>query len=377
MRVRDHDIVRLEAQSSDASSKTWDLKYKNPLSSIWIEGWATNGTTSNKGNFISDIITKVEVVDGSKPLASLNFKELEYLNFLKTRQSPGIFASGWASGTQRHGAMLMFGRYPLDQEYAFDCSRYSNPQLKITWNLAAVRAVSATTAFATGTLKLTACAKVMEDIPMPGKFLSARQVSTFTMPTSGSKNVRMYRDYPWRLALIRSYLDGYDIDEMIETLSIDCDAGQFKPLDKRYMRDLDSEALQMFGRHTLKHDLLTSDNEANVILTNKEPDCRAWDARGSAPDILGIIYQWSSQLKLAMIDNAAAQDTTDRQVTMVEEGHALNAIVPIVFGRLDEPKSWLDATKFGQIDLDLFVASGGGYAGVSSVLLEQERPNGS
>lgn len=376
MRTRDYDIVRQETQSSDASSKSWDLKGLDPLSALWLEFVATNGTTSNKGNFISDVITKIEVVDGSKPLVSLNMFELEVLHFLKTGKTPGMFPSQWASGLQRHGAYLLFGRKLWDPDFAFCPGRYKNPQLKITWNLAAVRTIDTTTSFATGTLKITACAKVMEDVAAPGKFLSQKQVETFTMPTSGTHKTEMPVDYPWRLALIRCYLQGYDINEMIETLSLDFDSGKSKPLDKRYVTDLDGEALQQFGASRLKYDILESHQDKIRLLHNKEPDLRPYYQTAGAGVAVGIDYQWSNEAKLNAYSMADAAVTTDFKITAVEEGHALHAILPITFGRMDDPASWLDATKFGKCDLNMYVPSGGGYAGVSSVVLEQPRPNG-
>ncbi len=376
MKTRDEDLVRQEAQSSDNTSKSWKLDGLDTLSALFFEFQGTNGTTSNKGNFISDVIKKIEIISGSTPLVSVNMFELEFLHFLKTGQTPGMFPSGWPSGIQRHGAMLMFGRRLWDPDFGFLPSKYKNPKLQITWNLGAVRDVSATTAFATGTLKITACAKVMEDAPAPSRYLAAKQVDTFTMDTSGSHKSDLPCDYPWRLMLVRSYLQLYDINEMIERLSINFDTGKYKPLDERYVADLDAEALALFGRSTLKHDLFTSDNEANRILHNKEPDCRVWDAHATTPDILGIIYQWSNDLKLSLLTNAGVQDTTDRKVTMVEEGHGMHSIVPVPFGRMDDPASWLDAKKYAGCDLRLYVPSGGGYAGVSSVVLEQSKPNG-
>ncbi len=375
MRTRDHDIVRQETQTSDSTSKTWDLSYTDPISAILLEFQATNGTTSNKGNLISDVITKVEIVDGSKPLVSVNMFELEMLHFLKQGITPALFPSEWASCAQRHAAYLLFGRKLWDTMYAFDCKRYKNPQLKITWNLGVVRTVATDTAFATGTLKITACAKVMEELPAPVKFLSAKQVETFTMPTSGSHKTEMYTDYPWRLLLIRCYLQGYDINEMISYLTLDCDAGKFKPLDTRYVADLDEEALALFGASRVKHDIFESHQDKIRLLHNKEPDLRPYYQSLTQDNIVGIDYQWSSEAKLNMFNDAGSALTTDQKITAVEEGHALHAILPIPFGDKDKMETWFDATKYGKIDLNLYAPSTG-YAGVSSVVLEQERPNG-
>jgi len=376
VKTRDYDILRQEAQASDKTSKTWDLKGLDPLSALWLEFWCTNGTTSNKGNFISDIITKVEVVDGSKPLISLNMFELETLHFLKTGQSPGLFPSEHASGVQRHGCYLLFGRRLWDPDFAFSPGRYKNPQLKLSWDLGAVRTIDTTTSFATGTLGITICAKVMEDVPIPPKYLSQVQVETFTAPTSGNHKTEMVVNYPWRLLLLRNYLIGKDIDEIFDAVTIDCDSGKFKPLDKRYVRDLDSEALQTFGRSEFKHDVFTHHQIGFREINNKENSSKAHMYEDTTGYICNVQYEWSSEGKLDIIDYNGAAVGTDKKVTLKEDGHAMHAILPIPFGRLEDPNSWFDATKFGKIDLTQYVPAGGGAAAVSSVVLEQPRPNG-
>ena len=375
MRQRDDVLVYKETQASDKTSKTWDLKYTDPLSALYLEFWAVNGSTSNKGNFISDIITNVEIVDGSKPLFQLTQAELEALNFYKTKRAPVLFPSEHPSGTQRHGVNLLFGRKLWDPQFAFDCTKYSNPQLKITWDLGAVRTVSATTAFTTGSLQISAIAKLMNGISAPPSFLSAREVDLFTMPTSGSHLTQMYTDYPWRMMMLRSFIQGSDIDECIDHITLNCDAGSFKPIDNRYMRDLDAEALAEFGRCQFKHDIFTQNLAAFREINNKENSGHWADFAKTIPSIIGINYEWSSEGKLDMYDNAAAAISADEALTGFEDGHAPHATVPVPFGDLGDPSSWFDATAFKRIDLTLYAPSSG-HAGVSSVVLEQVRPNG-
>lgn len=375
MRTREHEIVYQETQSSDKTSKTWDLKYTDPITALYLEFEAVNGTTSNKGNFISDIITKVEIVEGSKPLYSLSQIELESLFFYKTKKAPVLFPSEHGSGIQRHGVYILFGRYLKDRQFAFNCAMYKNPQLKISWDLGAVQTVSATTAFATGTLKITAVAIVMEDTPVPTLFLSAREVDTFTMVTSGSKRVEMYTDYPWRLLMLKSYLQQKDIDECIERIKLDCDAGKFVPFDNRYVKQLDAEALAEFGLCVFKHDIFQKHQSAFREINNKENHGR-WatfaDANGY---IVNVEYEWSSEGKLDILSNAGVALASDVKLTGMEAGHAPHATVPIPFGVMEDPETWFNATKYGKIDLYLYAPSSGA-AGVSSVVLEQVRPNG-
>lgn len=372
MRTRDDAIVYQETQSSDKSSKTWDLNYTDPLSALYLEIEAVNGTTSNEDNFISDVITKVEVVDGSKPLISLTQHELEALHFYKRKKAPVLFPSEWASGTQRHGALLMFGRDLWDPDFALDCKMYKNPQLKISWDLGAVRTVSATTAFATGTLKISAIAKIMEEVGAPGKFLSAKEVESFTMPTSGSHATEMYTDFPWRLLMLRSFLESYDPRECIDYLTLNCDAGKFKPLDNRYLQQLDAEELARSGEIRILHPIKRDTGGVVRGLLQVETHYRFWPSVSTSFTDFVHTLEFSGSVTLETQKPAGGAPVSNR-FWGEEIGHSLHGTTPILFGNPDRPEQWFDATKYGRIDLTLH---SGGSAGVSSVVLEQVRPNG-
>lgn len=371
MRTRDA-VIEYQKTLDDNGTLIKDLDIVDPVSALYLEFEATNGTTSNKGNFISDVITKIEIVDGSQVLYGVNLSQLEALHQYKLGKTPTMFPSEWASGIQRHGCLLMFGRHLWDREYAQDFTRYRNPQLKITSNLAAVRAVAADTAFATGTLKGTIVAKVMEDATKPGKYLRAKEIDSFTSAASGDKRVELVYDYPYRLLLLRAFIQQSDIDEVITDFKLTCDTDKFI-LFNRKVKQLDAEALALFGAGRLKHDIFCSHQDAVRIMFNKEPDCRPYFGGGATLAIIGINYQWSSELKLDMYSDAGATLGTDEAVTVVEEGHALHATLPVAFGEMDKPDSWFDPKPFKKIEAVLTQAVD---SAVCQVVLEQDVPVG-
>ena len=167
------------------------LDIQDPISAIALDIGCTNGSTYNKGNFISDIVTKIEIVDGSEVLASANMKELQALQFFKTGKMPRMMLSEWGGGGTWESVMLLFGRRLWDQMYAFDPTVYRNPQLKVTFNKAAIAAASDTVAFATGdNIKISAVAKIMENpLSRPAKFLMPKQIVSWTSSTSGDRRL--------------------------------------------------------------------------------------------------------------------------------------------------------------------------------------------
>lgn len=370
MKKRDAVLVYAETQSNDNTFKTIDLDIVDPVSALYLEFDATNSTDDNEDNFISDIITKIEIVDGSDVLYSLPLDMLEALYFYKTKNMPTMFPSEWIGGHQRHGCYLLFGRYLWDREYAIDFSRYKNPQLKINWNLAAIRAVG-TDGFATGTLQITVIAKVMEDVPAPGKYLMAKELLSFTSSSTSTAEERkeMPVDRPWRFLMTRHWVEGSDVDEVTSDLKMTCDADKYIPFDRK-VKQLDAEALAIFGPIMYKHDVHRGGSCTIRVIPNKEPHATFYPQDPGQPKMIVLWAQWSSNINLELYDSAGALDGTDRDLTGWILGHAMHATVPHVLGEMDKPDTWFDPTPYKKIEL---VFTSGGTAGTCEVVLEQVR----
>lgn len=371
MRTRDA-VLEYQKVLADAGTHTIDLDLVDPVSAIELEFEGTNGATSNKGNYISDVITKVEVVDGSNVLCSLNLSQLEALHFYKTGKTPALFPSEFASGLQRHACMLFFGRYLWDPTYAMDFTRYKNPQLKITSNLAAITAVGAT-GFVTATLKATAVAKVMEQVgSKPAKFLMQKEIESFTSAASGEKRTDLPVDFPYRMLMLRAWKQLSDTDEIITDLKLTADTDAFIAFNRK-VKQLDAQAFAQWGAGRIKHDIFTQHQVAFRLMFNKEPSLDAWSWEDATPEIVGVRYTWSSEGKLDLTDNAGATISTDMKLTTVEQGHALHATLPIPFGLLMEPGTWFDPKVFKKLEL---VHTQAVASGTVQIVAEQERPIG-
>lgn len=368
MRKRDAVLVYEETQSSDASTKTIDLDIVDPVSAFYLEFDATNSTDDNEDNFISDVITKVEIVDGSDVLYSLPYDMLEAIYFYKLKKCPTMFPSEWIGGHQRHGCLLMFGRYLWDPEYAIDFARFKNPQMKITWNLAAVRAVG-TTGFATGTLKISVVAKIMEDVPGPGKYLMSKQLDEWTNGTSGEERKELPTDHTYRMLMIRAWVEGSDIDEVISQVKITADADKYIALN-RYVKQMDAEALAEFGPFAYKHDVHRGGSVTIRVIPNKEPHYTPYCQDPGQPKEFVLWAQWSSNVNMEVYTGAGVLDGTDRDITGWVMGHAIHATLPVLLGDMDKPDSWFDPTPYRKLEA---VITNGGTAGTCEIIAEQVR----
>jgi hypothetical protein len=368
MKTRDAVLVYQETQSSDASTKTIDLDIVDPVSAIGFEFQATNGSTNNQNNPLHRCITKLEIVDGSDVLASMSFEEAQALQFYKTGKQPELRLDEGPDGGDVIGCMILFGRYLWDPEFALDLTKFANPQLKITWNLAAIRAVSATTAWTTGSLKISAWAKVMEDMSAPGKFLMPKTIESWTGQTSGDKRHELPVDYLYRMLMLRTYYTVSDVDENITKVKLTCDTDKYIPLE-RYTKQLDAEMAQLFGNVVVWKRGNYAHNDQVWVPVNKEPQCRF-----TVPTIHYVAsygWCWSGEFGAFLSDGSAGTVSSDTRVDIMVEGHALHASLPIPFGIMDKPETWFDPTAFKKVELVTTEA----VAAANSIVAEQVRPN--
>jgi len=363
-------VLEYQRTCKDTETYTKDLDLVEPISALNLEVQCTNGATSNKGNFISDIVTKIEVVDGSDVLTSLNMSQLEALHFYKTGKMPCMFPSEWGGGAQRHNVNLFFGRYLWDPQYAFLATRFKNPQLKVTFNKAAIRTAAAD-GFATGdNILLTEVAKVFENGIAPTKFLMQKQVDSFTSAASGDKRVELPVDYTYRMLLMRLWLQGYDVNEIVSIAKLTCDTDKFIPFDRR-VQQLDAEALAL-GHGELKHDMFFGHGDSIRLIFNKEPFCTPYAQLPGTPRMFNLTAQWSSVLsEVEVYAHDGSLDTADRRVTCWERGHAPHATVPVFFGRPDVPEDWFNPAAYKKVELVLTQGTAGA---VCEIVLEQVRP---
>lgn len=365
MRTRDA-VIDYQATQKDTETYDEKLDLTDPVSALDIEVQCTNGSSYNKDNYISDIVTKVEIVDGSDVLVSASLTQLQALHYWVTGKPPLMFFSESAGGQQRGGARLLFGRKLWDPSYFMDFNRYKNPRLKITFNKAAIRPAAAT-AFATGdTILLTVVAKVMEEGAGGNLgFLMTKEIDATTLAGSGDKTVSLPTDYPYRLALLRAYLAGYDIDESISNIKLSCETGKFIPLDRK-VKQLDAELFSQFGEITWQQNIFRKHGETVRTPLNKEPRIVGIS---TVPHVAMFPWSWSGNYYLDLFDLAGAAITTEEDLWTVQHGHCLHATLPLFFGLLDDPSSWFQAPSYKKLDLILAQ----GQAAAYSLVLQQLR----
>jgi hypothetical protein len=161
-------------------------------------------------------IPKIELVDGSKPLHSLT----GYTNQALAYYSRGKVAMEHGQHIQTLSEVdsyaLDFGRYLWDPLLAFDPTKFSNPQLKISWNRAL-----ADTSVTVDSLEIWA--EVFDDKPVsPVGFLSAREIWSGNFLAENSVNeILIPDDEVIRQVLVRANYAGYEPWYQVDIAKLD------------------------------------------------------------------------------------------------------------------------------------------------------------
>ncbi len=363
-----HAELQYQKTLDDVGTWIQDLKTKDPISAMRFNFSGTNGSISNKSNFINDLITKIEIVDGSDQLISLSLKEAQAIQRRLTSQMPHMRPAEAPNVTQEESCLIQFGRWMWDKDYYLDLTKFKNPELKVSSNIAAVRAAG-NTGFVSGSLKVTVDLHIIEEGAEPAKgFMMQKNIRSFTSATSGDEPTSLPEDYPYVGMLIRAYAEGNDVDENISKVKLDCDTGKFIYLEK-YTRDLYRWEEEELGPSEMRYFLYRKDNETVYHPINHDPIVSVMGQ--AANDVINVNTCKSGSFILRFYTgNTGAPVTVEELLPFMVRGSCLHSTVFIPFGLIDYPETYFDPTKYEDIKLILTQAASSSV----SICLVQLRP---
>lgn len=187
-----------------SGTKVIDVNIQKPISRIEVKFQTTKSKHGMDAGQPANIL-KVELVDGSKVLHSLNGYEsqaLAYYNRGKISMEHGQHLGG-SSETDLY--VIDFGRFLWDTELAFVPMNFSNPQLRITFD-----EDLSDDGVTVNECEIWADIFDLADISPIG-FLAAIEHYAYTCGANNSfELIAMPEDRTYRQILLRAYLDSYE-----------------------------------------------------------------------------------------------------------------------------------------------------------------------
>jgi len=366
MRYRDNELYH-DLGLDDSGTKIIDLNFNDPLSAISFLFYGKNGGTSNKKNSMHDIVTKVEIVDGSDVLLSLSLKELQALHAYQTGVYPYSLHDENADADSKDHVTLFFGRWLWDSEYYMDLSKFANPQLKITTDEDVIRAMSAT-GFLTGSLDVSIVAHIMEDEALSSKgFFQNKEIYSFTSGTSGNVYIELPRDYPYASLIIHSTIRGSDWHELISNVKLSCDSDKFIPFDRNgkdisETYELQNAPFQMRGKFFFKN------GETIQFPLYYNPRIHVMVGAGKSNP--GCSWIWSGNAAMGLWAEDDSAVTSEQSLSAMIFGTDPHCSMIHKFGVFNDPSGYFDPTLWKEVQLTLTQAA----AGAVKIVLQQLRP---
>ena len=351
----------------DAGTYTFDLNVRDPITTLWLEVRATNGATDNLAALLPQVISGIEVLDGSDVLYSLTGREAFGLTCAWLAHVPFGEYTEWPGDSQMAVFMIPFGRFQGDDAYAFDPTRFTNPQCRLTVNLAAVRAVGAT-GFVTGTLQVTVAADIMEGVSNPGGFLMHKTNYSFVSAAAGMTYVDLPTDYPYLGLLLRVQEAGAYMTANISNIKLQCDQNKYIPFDSDTR---DFWRYEKWGNPRYRVEQCFHLRNAETLVTMF---MRSEKLALQSQQRNDVVYSYPGQgLGQAAIGAylAGVADIQKNNIYATIHGFAPFGTIWVPLGDRQDPADWFPAPAFNSVRLELTNGDAGAACSVCTV---QARP---
>jgi hypothetical protein len=202
-----------------AATRTIDLNISDPITQIMIVFRGTNNAVIPVAHG-AQMITRIEVVDGSDLLCSMTGAEAQAMSYHHLRCFP-LTVNEYAAPTQNIQTFnINFGRYLWDREIALDPKRFNNLQLKITHTIALG-------ASSPNAGSLAVFAQVFNpNICNPAGFIMNKELYAYSLVSAGMETITLPSDYKYKGLMIQSLFTQLAPQDQIQriTLSVDNDA---------------------------------------------------------------------------------------------------------------------------------------------------------
>lgn len=342
-----------------SGTKVIPINVQQPISRIMLEWQVMKGNVGMEGYAHLDI-SKIELVDGSDVIFSMNGGQAQALNILDRKVRTMNYGVSIAANVQLSYYGIDFGRFLWDPELAFLPERFNNPQLNVTYS-----EILSDTSGSAGSLEVKA--EVFDEkVISPRGFLMSKVHHSYSIGDDGSyEYIHMPTDHPYRKILIQ----GYDIGEhpyyVVAEARLNEDNERRIPWDwvlERYF--IHRIGVDQEVQEEISSQLTGGSNIVYCTPTNY------WATIVVTPEALGRTLGNSGTGKGGKFTIISA---TTGAWTGIVKGYLPNHCFHFPFGNEQDIEDWYDVTKVGDLELRLRAGGIGAAGGTGAVILQQLR----
>lgn len=346
-----------------AGTEVIDVTLKDIISRITMIWKCTNVTVSVMLDTIVACISKIELVDGSNVLFSLSGKEAQALNYFDRKTMPYNELSLTVGGFFVSEISIDFGRFLYDPVLALDPTKFTNPQLKITWDEDACNTAVVVNSF-------QVYAHIFEGNSIsPMGFLQSKEQFQYAMSASAHEYLDLPVDLPIRQLIMRAHSTDHSPITLLDTFKLSEDNDRRVPLNmkaddyyrmiKAYYPRID-EVVTLDAVVTAKQIFATVSQDVAININYDGTAFVTAQSLFAVPTFTG-----------SLIALAASVDI------QADTGHISGTLphncIPIPFGDQSNIEDWLTLEGVGSLRADILASSDADAADTGSLITQQLR----
>ncbi len=375
MRLRKTTIVS-DKGIEDSGTAIFDLDFSDPIRAIIIGFYGKRFDHSDTNDpCLFEDIDKIEIVDGSDVIYSTDGTNAAAVQLYHTGKKPFMAYTANSFSTNRQQVKLLFGRDEGDSEYGLDCSRFTNPQLKITHSF-----TEAAGSWADAQQTVTVQALIAEGAPKPKGFFMTKEIYSFAKGTTGDETIDMPRDYPYRFITMQVKDAGTPIYAELSNTKISCNFDEFVPVDE-VTEDLAWDNINKYGMQYIQHEAIGDGSNTDIMSYNQlswnwGAWVNSWNS-GQDAEIKRPYSGYSTLGRHTCPDSSGADFTSTfladgQRAICTHYGWELFESEVVPFGNIDNSTDWFDPRPWKSVRLILTQAQTD--AAITKIVVQQVRP---
>lgn len=347
-----------EKSLSGAGTETIDILLKDIISRIWLT-WRITASKHGMDSYPHKDITKIELVDGSDVLFSMDGGQCQALNIYDRKVPTMNYGQHHSGNSQLANFGLDFGRSLYDPQLALDPAKFRNLVLKVSYDVDV-----ADTGATTGNLEVKA--EVFDEkVVSPVGFLLSKEHHSRTPPASGYWYVDLPTDHPLRKMLIQGYQAAYEPWYQVSEARIDEDNEKRIPFDW----DLETYYRVMQSVLTPVEEMMEGQCDTGGMDYYVTPS-EYW-TQFALMSRSGAQYPYCTAIrggKLTLVSSLASCPFIG-----LARGYLPNHCFEFPFGDQIDMADWYDVTRLGSLRLRMKAGSAGAAGTVAAILQQLRR----
>jgi len=355
-----HRFLELLALTTvaDEHIETIDLDMQDPISQLILDLRVTHGAGANSTEHNIKCWKKIEIIDGSDVLFSLDGLEMQALDIYDSGYHP---RGGWFNylvTTESDAQVAInFGRYLWDEEIAFDPKRFGNPKLRITFDqdLGGMNVSSG---------KISVLAALFDEkVISPSGFLMTKEIKRWAANATIHEYTDMPTDYPYRKMFLQSRYAGSPPHRIFANIKLASDQDKKVILNGEF-RDL---IFGMCRENAFIREIMTTGGQVSKATKHCTPTM----------DVMGVGTQWRDDTDGGDVATYNGEGGSYEYYCELAQntvhhisGWAPHGTLCIPFGKQNDIADWFDVRNIGSLKLDC--TSGVGTA-VQKLFIQQYR----